>query len=151
MTTPFRVPAFRRLWYSTVASIAAQGVERTLTAWLALELGASAFEIGLLFAIRMLPSLIFGLVAGTIADRADRPRQLLIVASASAIVMLAFGWLVGVPHTHIWQIMVLGFIGGCVQVFDTPARQALVLDTVPKETAQRALALIAFAGRFASA
>lgn len=36
-------------------------------------------------------------------------------------------------------------------VFDTPARQALVLDAVPKDMAQRALALNALAGRFATA
>lgn len=40
---------------------------------------------------------------------------------------------------------------GCVQVFDTPARQALVLDTVSKEAALRGLALIALAARGSSA
>lgn len=63
----------------------AQGIERTLTAWLALQLGADAFEIGLSFAARMLPSLLLGLAAGTIADRTDRSRQLGAVALAAAI------------------------------------------------------------------
>jgi MFS family permease len=91
--TPFRSPAYRRLWLSTVITAAAQGVERTLTAWLALQLGADAF--GLFFAARMLPSLLFGLPAGTIADRADRPRQLGAVALAwgYAAVALAYGLL----------------------------------------------------------
>ncbi len=151
MTTPFRVPAFRRLWFSTVGSIGAQGLERTLTAWLALEIGATAFEIGLIFAIRMLPSLLFGLAAGTIADRADRTRQLFVVAVASSVAMGLFGWLVATSTIHIWQIMALGFISGCIQTFDIPARQALVLDTVSNDTAQRALALNALAGRFAGA
>lgn len=43
--------------------------------------------------------------------------------------------------------MAFAFAAGCLQVFDTPARQALVLDTVPKDTALRALALTALAGR----
>jgi MFS family permease len=147
----FRSSAFRRLWLSSVISIAAQGIERTLTAWLALQLGADAFAIGLIFAARMLPSLLFGLAAGTIADRVDRSRQLLAVALAAALLLAAFGWLVAATSMQIWQVIVFSFIAGCVMVFDTPARQALVLDIVPKAAAQRALALNALAGRLSSA
>jgi MFS family permease len=149
--TPFRSPTFRRLWYSSVSSAAAQGMERTATAWVALEAGGSAFEIGLIFAARMLPSLLFGLTAGTIADRADRPRQLLAVAGVAALLMLAVSWLIGTGGIQVWQVVAFSFAAGCIQVFDTPARQALVLDTAPKDAALRALALIALAARFSGA
>jgi MFS family permease len=142
---------FRRLWFSSVSSAVAQGMERTATAWLALEAGGGAFDIGLIFAARMLPSLLLGLAAGTIADRADRPRQLFAVSGAAALLMLAVSWLIGVGEMQIWQVVVFSFAAGCIQVFDTPARQALVLDTAPKDAALRALALIALAGRFAGA
>jgi MFS family permease len=134
-----------------MSSATAQGMERTATAWVALEAGGGAFDIGLIFAARMLPSLLFGLAAGTIADRADRPRQLLGVAAAAALLMMVASWLIGMSRIQIWQVVVFSFAAGCVQVFDTPARQALVLDTAPKDAAQRALALIALAGRFSGA
>ena len=146
--TPFRSPAFRRLWCSGLATMAARGMEQTTTAWLALEAGGGAFGVGFIFAARMLPFLLFGLAAGTIADRADRPRQLLAVAGAAALLMLAVSWLLGTVGIQVWQVVVFSFAAGCIQVFDTPARQALVLDTAPKEAALRALALIALAGRF---
>ena len=149
--TPFRSPTFRRLWYSSMSSAAAQGMERTATAWLALEAGGGAFAIGLIFAARMLPSLLFGLAAGTIADRADRPRQLLAVAGAAALLMVAVSWLIGTGGIQIWQVVAFSFAAGCIHVFDMPARQALVLDTVPRDTALRALALIALAARFSGA
>jgi MFS family permease len=126
-------------------------MERTVTAWLVLETGGGAFAIGLIFAARMLPSLLFGLAAGTIADRADRPRQLLTVAGAALLLMATFGWLVGTGGIRVWQVVAFAFVAGCLQVFDTPARQALVLDTVPREAAPRALALNALAARFATA
>jgi MFS family permease len=126
-------------------------MERTVTAWLALETGGGAFAIGLIFAARMLPSLLFGLAAGTIADRADRPRQLLAVAGAALLLMAGFGWLIGAGNVRVWQVVVFAFAAGCIHVFDTPARQALVLDTVPREAASRALALTALAARFAGA
>src|SRR5215210_4548696 len=126
-------------------------MERTATAWLALEVGGGAFAVGLVFAARMLPSLLFGLAAGTIADRADRPRQLLAVAAAAALLMVAVSWLIGTGGIQIWQVVVFSFAAGCIQVFDTPARQALVLDTVGRDSALRALALIALAARFSGA
>ncbi|HJZ49850.1 MAG TPA: MFS transporter [Roseiflexaceae bacterium] len=149
--TPFRSPAFRRLWCSSLASTLATGIERTTTAWLALELGGGAVTIGLIFAARMLPSLLFALAAGTIADRAERPRQLLAVSGAALLLMATFGWLVATGSLRVWQVVVFAFAAGCLMVFDTPARQALVLDTVPREAAPSALALTALVGRFANA
>jgi predicted MFS family arabinose efflux permease len=149
--TPFASPAFRSLWSSTLASAGAQGLERTATAWLALEAGSGAFDIGLIFAARMLPSLILGLVAGTIADRSDRPRQILAVAGASLFLMAAFGWIADGGQVQVWQIVAFSFAVGTLSVFDMPARQALVLDTVPRAAAPRALALNALAARVAAA
>jgi predicted MFS family arabinose efflux permease len=48
-------------------------------------------------------------------------------------------------------VVVFSFAAGCIQVFDTPARQALVLDTAHRDSALRALALIALAARFSGA
>ena len=87
-------------------------MERTATAWLALEVGGGAVAIGLIFAARMLPSLLFGLLAGTIADRADRPRQLLAVAWSSLILMVAMRWLIGVGQLQVWQIIAFSFAAG---------------------------------------
>lgn len=149
--TPLRSAAFRRLWYSSLASSTAVAMERTVTAWLALETGGGAFAIGLTFAARMLPSLLLGLAAGTVADRSDRTHQLMAVAAAGLVLTAAFSLLVGMGGVHLWQVIGLSFATGCVQVFDTPARQALVLDIIPRETAARALALNALGTRISFA
>jgi predicted MFS family arabinose efflux permease len=126
-------------------------MERTATAWLALEAGSGGLAIGAIFAARMLPSLMLGLVAGTVADRSDRPRQLLAVAAATVFLTAAFGWFAGAGQVQSWQVAAFSFVAGCLHVFDTPARQALVLDTVPRVTAARGLALNALAARIAAA
>src|SRR5690349_16808671 len=149
--TPLRTPAFRWLWCSTLAATAGQGMERTATAWLALQAGGGAFAVGLVLAARMLPSLLLGLAAGTVADRVDRRRQLLAVSGAVCCLMATVSWWIWSGQVHVWQVVAIAFSLGCLQVFDTPARQALVLDTVPAESAQRALALNALASRLAIA
>lgn len=146
-----RSTGFRWLWGSTVATAGAQGVERTATAWLALETGGGAPAVGLAFAARMLPSLLFGLAAGTIADRCDRRRQLLVVATAAVPLMAALSRLVASGSLHVWQVVAIAFGAGCLQVFDTPARQALILDTVPRDVAPNAVALNAVGARLSAA
>jgi MFS family permease len=149
--TPFRSPAFRWLWCSTLGTASAQGLERTATAWLALEAGGGAFAVGLALAARTLPSLLLGLAAGTIADRSDRRRQLVAVAGAALPLLVGVAWLIGAGALQAWHVVAISFALGCVQVFDGPARQALVLDTVPDEVAPNAVALHAFVGRLAMA
>src|ERR1043165_1389898 len=105
-----RSRTFRWLWCSSLASTAAQGMERTVTAWLALEVGGGAIAIGLIFAARMLPSLLFGLAAGTIADRVNRAHQLLAVAVAALALMAGFGWVVGLGGLRVWHVVVFSFV-----------------------------------------
>ncbi|HZQ99750.1 MAG TPA: MFS transporter [Chloroflexota bacterium] len=152
MTAPLAFPAFRWLWCSTLAAAGAQWMERVATAWLALEAGAgSPFAVGIVFAARMLPSLLFGLAAGTIADRAERRRQLLAVGGTAAALMLALGLLVRLGAVAFWHVVAISFLAGCVQVFDAPARQALLLDAVGREIGANAVALNAFAMRLLGA
>jgi predicted MFS family arabinose efflux permease len=149
--TPLRSGMFRLLWCSSLASAGAQGMQRTTTAWLALLAGDGAIGVGLVFAVGNLPSLLFGLLTGTIADRTDRARLLLAVSGAAAVLMVLVSWLSRGDAIQTWQVMAITFATGCQQVFDTPARQALVLDTVPREAATGAVALNAFATRLALA
>jgi MFS family permease len=148
--TPLRSPAFRWLWCSTLGSAGAQGLERTATAWLALEAGGG-FAVGLALAARTVPSLLLGLAAGTLADRVDRRRQIAAVAAAMLPLAAAVAWLVAAGGVAVWHVVAISFALGCLQVFDGPARQALVLDTVADEAAANAFALHAFGARLATA
>ena len=89
---PFRSSPFRWLCGAGVATSVGGGIERTATAWLALETG-DAFSVGVVLAARMLPNLLFGLAAGTLADRIDRRRQLATVLLATFPVAAGMAWL----------------------------------------------------------
>jgi MFS family permease len=129
-------------------------MERTATAWLALssaELASGAFAVGLVLAARMLPLLVLGLAAGTLADRTERARLLFVVGVVGLSLMTLFAWLTATLTVQVWQVVVVSFAAGCLQVFETPARQALALDTVPRESAPSAVALLALGGRLINA
>ena len=123
----------------------------TTTAWLALDSAGGPFAVGLVLAARMLPSLLFGLAAGTLADRVQRNRLLVGVSLTAVPLMLALSGLAGSGRIELWLLATLSFATGCVPVFDVPARQALVMDTVPRAVAANAMALNALAGRLCTA
>ena len=64
-----------------------------------------------------------------------------------AVLMVGLGLWVGAGGVQLWQVVLITFLVGCAQVFDVPARQALILDTVPREAAPNGVALNAFAQR----
>ncbi|HEY3062341.1 MAG TPA: MFS transporter [Chloroflexota bacterium] len=138
--------AARWLWGSSFAASIGSGLERTATAWLALDAGGGAAAVGVVAAARMLPSLLLGLAAGTIADRVNRRTQLVAVGVASVPLMILTSWLVA-SGVQIWQVVAISFAAGTLNVFDIPARQALVIDAVPTERATNAIALNALAAR----
>jgi len=153
-SNPFQSGGFRWLWCSSLSTAVAQGIERTATAWLALsstDSAGGAFAVGLTLAARTLPLLLLGLAAGTLADRFRKTRQLMIVAVFGMTGMAVFSWLTATRSLQLWQVVALSFAAGCLQVFDTPARQALALDTVPRDIATHAVAGLALAARLFSA
>ena len=125
-------------------------MQLTATSWLALSDGG-AFTVGLVLAARMVPNLLFGLMAGTLADRGDRARLLVIVRLVALPNTLAFAWLAASASAAAWELILLSFVAGVVTTFDVPARQALVIDTVSRETAPNAMALNATVGRLSNA
>jgi MFS family permease len=88
-----------------------------------------------------LPTWIFTLYAGAIADRV--PRRTLMVITQSAMMVVAF-ILAILTFTNLiqwWQILILSFLMGVCNAFDAPARQAFVLEMIEREDMTNAIAL----------
>jgi MFS family permease len=148
---PFASAPFRQLWCSSLAAAGAQWMGNIATGWLALETGGGPLAVGIVLAARALPSLLFGLAAGTLADHVERRRLLLVVGLLGALFAVTLGRLVGSGSIALWQVATVAFLNGCIQVADPPARQALVFDTVGRGTAANAIALNALATRLMGA
>jgi MFS family permease len=147
----FGAPGFPWLWGASVATSGAVAMERVVTAWLALVAGGGPLGVGIVLAARMVPWLLFGLVSGTAADQVDRRRLLAAISAAAAGIALALAWLTGRGAVALWQVAAIAFAYGCVQVSDSPARQALMVDFVGRDGAANAIALNAGATRLAGA
>jgi len=109
---------FRRYWSARAVSLAGAAMTFFALPVLVYQLsGKSSFAAGLLVALEAVPYLLFGLLAGALADRLDRRRIMvradLLNAAVLASVPLtaAFGGLT-LPH-----VMAVGAVGAALFVF----------------------------------
>ena len=136
--TGFR--AFMRLWYSRLASTAANQMLMVAVGWQMYDLTGSAWDLGLVGLLQFLPALLLVLIAGHVVDRYDRARivSLCMLAQTLIALLLAAG-----AHQH-WAnrelLFAISVLLGTVKAFQMPAQQALTPLLVPPEVLSRALA-----------
>src|SRR6202034_4772645 len=83
---------FRRYFAGQVVSASGTFLQQTAIGWLVLKLTGSATSLGLVLAAGGLPSLLLGPWGGSIADRVDL-RKLLIVTQAIFGVLAGMLWI----------------------------------------------------------
>jgi MFS family permease len=126
----FRYRSFRIFFAGQGLSILGTWMQTIATSWLVYRLSGSAFMLGLAAAALQFPMLFVAPIAGVWADRLDRRRMLIIVqalASAQAVALAALTW-AGV--VQVWHVLAFSLVLGTINAFETPTRQAFLLDMV---------------------
>lgn len=144
-----RRPDLARLWLGEVVSQAGDALYQIALLWLVLELTGSSGLTGLVAMSGYLPTLLFGLLAGALADRVDRRRVLLAANLGRAVLALAIPVLAGL---HALNAPVLGAITFLMAVFTAhfnPTRDAFVPDLVDEGELRPANTLIQSGWQFA--
>jgi len=80
-------------------------------------------------------------VGGSMADRVDKRRLLLITQSLQIVYAFTLGALTITGMVQFWQIAVLAVLAGVTLSFDQPTRFALIPRLVPREDLSNAIAL----------
>jgi len=145
-TSPSTFRALRhrnyRLFFSgQIISFIGTWMHNTAQGWLVYDLTGSSAWLGIVGFLSFLPFSIFALWGGSIADRYDKRRLLLIMQTLSLTVALIYALLVWAEAITIYFIVTLAFALGIANAFDTPARQAYVVDLVGKEDLSNGIAL----------
>jgi MFS family permease len=132
---------YRLLWLGQVTTSLGQWMDQTSRSWLIYKITGSPLQLGLVSMARGLPLLLFGVVAGVVADRYGRKRQLIIAQVVNAILNAILATLILTGRIQEWHIYVTAFLAGTVQAFQQPARQALINDLVGQKHLLNAVAL----------
>jgi MFS family permease len=131
-----------RLWFGgQLISLVGTWMQATAQGYLVYTLTGSAKWLGLVGFAAGVPSWLFTLYGGVIADRI--PRRRLMIITQSVMMMLAFilAALVYKQIVQPWQIVVLAFLLGIANAFDAPARQSFVVELVDRKDLTNAIAI----------
>ncbi|GAA4612158.1 MFS transporter [Saccharopolyspora hordei] len=125
-----------------VVSLTGTWMQRAAQDWLVLELtGGSPAALGVAVALQFLPTLLFTLWAGVVADRFDKRRVLIATQSALGGCGLVLGLLDVTGVAVLWHVYVLCFVLGCFAAVDAPVRQSFVVEMVGPKQLTNAVAL----------
>jgi MFS family permease len=138
---PLTYPVFGALFAVNFASNIGTWVQDVGSSWLMTSLAPSPLMVSLIQTAGNLPYFLLGLVAGTLADIADRRRLLII----SQVWMLAsagtLGFLTLLHLTTPWILLGMSFSIGLGAALGGPASQAIVPELVPRDEVLDAVAL----------
>src|SRR6266550_5892007 len=132
---------FRLYFAGDLVSHVGGWMQTMAEAWLVLTLTGNGVAVGATFAFRFLAVLLFGLWGGTIADRFDRRKVLLITQSVAALLAVVLWLIVLTDVVQVWMVFGLAIALGFVTVVDEPARHAFVEEMVGRERLPNAIAL----------
>ena len=137
-----RVRNYRLFASGQVISNVGTWMQRIAQDWLVLELsGYNPVALGIAAALQFLPTLLFTLWAGVLADRHDKRRMLIVVQSGMAACALVLGLLDVSGLAALWHVYLLCFVFGMFTAVDPPVRQSFVGEMVGKEHLANAVAL----------
>ena len=121
-----------------LSSLAGQ-IRNVATLYQVYDISGSAFKLGLTGFLETLPFIIFGLYAGAVADAFDRKKLLIATISLQIVPNMVLGILTLTGATQVWHIYALGLVGAFVEVFNWPARAAMIPRLVPQSLLMNAM------------
>ena len=139
--TTLRHRNFRIYSIGIMCSFVGTWIESAAFGYVVLLLGGSAATLGLIGFLNTIPNLVFGLPAGTLADRYDRRRLLLVFQSLNLCVSAALAVLYATGSLTVTTMGALAVVGGSLGALSFPAFQGMLADTVPGRDLENAVAV----------
>jgi MFS family permease len=127
--------SFALYWAATTASDFGSMVSLFAVPMTAIQLlGATPAQIGYLRATEILPSALFGILAGVLADSCSRKRMMIIrdLGAGASLLLVALAYTLGLLDMNLLLAMLFFF--GCFQVLGQVAESALLPGLVQRQS-----------------
>ncbi|MCX4853086.1 MFS transporter [Streptomyces canus] len=140
-TRPLRIPAYRRLWSSTIVTAVGSQLTAVAVPKQIYDITGSSAWVGAASMAGLLPLIVFALWGGAVADSMDRRKLLLITNTGIAVTSVLF-WLQAVSGLDsVAALMVLLAVQQAFWGLNAPARNASIARLVPEAQLPAANAL----------
>ena len=132
---------FRWLWIGSLGSSFAMNMQIIARGWLVYALTSSATDLAWVTLSFMLPSVVFSLYGGVLADRLPKRGVIIIAQSMNCVATLLMAVIIFRGEVSFWDFIWFGFFNGSVLALSMPARQAFVPELIPEKLIFTAMAL----------
>jgi MFS family permease len=133
---------FRLLWTGLAVSAVGTWMQIVALSLLVLDLThGSAAALGTVSLTQALTFLLFAAIGGSVVDRFDKRRLLLLTQSLLMGFAVLLGILMLAGLIRFWIILLVAFASSSALSFDQPARNTLITSLVPKEHLMNAVSL----------
>jgi MFS family permease len=136
-----RTRNFRLFATAQIFSNTGTWVQRIAQDWLVLSLTGSATAVGITTALQFLPTLLFGLVGGLIADRYPKRQILLFTQTGLSAIAGILAVLTLTHQVEPWHVYVIAFGLGLVTAVDNPTRQSFANEMVGPDQLRNAISI----------
>ena len=132
---------FLWLWIGSLASSFAMNMQIIARGWLVYTLTSSAVDLAWVTMSFMLPTVLFSLYGGVLADRL--PKRSVIVGSQAlnCVATLIMAYIIFLEAVTFWDFIWFGFFNGAVLALSMPARQAFVPELIKERLVFAAMGL----------
>ena len=134
-------PEYRPWFFSQIFSASGTMTQGVALSWLVLRLTGNGVDLGLMTACTFLPMLVVGPYAGTLVDRMDRRRLLIVTQTLLTLLATLTSVLIATGLVRAWMLFVMAALTGSVTAPDNTARQVYVIDLVGAERVASAVSL----------
>src|SRR4051794_31112392 len=130
LTRALRHRNYRLFFSGQTVSLVGTWITRIATSWLVYRLTGSVFLLGVVGFFGQIPTLVLAPFAGVWIDRWNRHRILVVTQVLSMLQSVALAALTFAGIITVTDILLLQVAQGIINAFDTPARQAFVVEMV---------------------
>lgn len=133
--------AYRALWLGQIVSLLGTQMRIVAVSYQVFEITGSTVAVGLIGLVEVIPSILFSILGGALADRTDR--RMLMGMMQIGLLLSALGLTIASMQEEpsLVAIYVLSGVAASFQAVDRPARSAIIPALVSMEKLPAALAL----------
>lgn len=141
MFEALKIRDFRYLWYSNIAATFGMQMQMVARGWLIYDMTSSPLALTWVMLSFMMPSFVFSLLGGVLADRVKKKSVMIVAQALNAIATAALAFIVVTGNVTFWHFIYFGLFNGTVMAMSMPARSSVIPEIVGREVLVNAMAL----------
>jgi MFS family permease len=134
-------PQFSLLAGTWFVSALGQQMRMVTNLWLVYELTGDPLQLGLVGLFQGGTAILLGIFGGSFADLVDRKKLIIISQTTSMVLAATLAGLTISGNIAVWHIYVITMGASAINVFEQPARTALIPSLVPRSHLTNAITL----------